>query len=134
MFMPRTPGSGRKKRWCTIHPDRPNKSYGRCTSCLQKTQRERNTFKSRVYRYRVRYGITFVEYERLVDVQNGQCAICLTLNAKSGTTHPLYVDHNHQTGRVRGLLCYRCNAVLGWMQDDPILFRQAAQYLESSGM
>jgi len=58
----------------------------------------------------VRYGISVQEYEELLDAQAGGCALC-------GGTHRsgrrLHVDHDHETGRVRGLLCYPCNQAVG---------------------
>lgn len=50
-------------------------------------------------------GIDDAEYERLLEAQNGGCAIC----GNPPKTRRLHVDHNHRTGRVRGLLCFRCN-------------------------
>jgi len=58
--------------------------------------------------------------------QHGVCAICQTAPAA-------HVDHDHQTDKVRGLLCFRCNAALGQLGDDPLVVRRAARYLERGG-
>ena len=59
----------------------------------------------RDYRLRMRYGITLAEYETRFREQRGGCAIC----GHPPKTRRLAVDHEHKTGRVRGLLCMRCN-------------------------
>ncbi len=53
-------------------------------------------------------GVTDADYERLLSEQDGHCALCPT----KPKTRRLHVDHDHATGRVRGLLCYRCNRAL----------------------
>jgi hypothetical protein len=73
------------------------------------------------------YDMSLDEFETLVTKQNGVCAICRRVN-KSGKR--LSVDHNHSTGKVRGLLCVTCNFALGYMLDNPALLRSAADYLE----
>lgn len=60
-------------------------------------------------------GVTDEEYERLLATQDGGCAICGELPKrlkKDGTPYRLHTDHNHRAGRVRGLLCFRCNRAL----------------------
>ena len=71
------------------------------------------------------YGLTPEEYNSLWDKQNGGCVIC------GSTEKKLCVDHCHNTGVVRGLLCTNCNQGLGQFKDDPGLLRSAATYLES---
>lgn len=86
-----------------------------------------------------KYGISLEEYRELFDKQGGRCAICgkeevkaqSRGNGSSPTTDSLHVDHDHETGNVRGLLCYRCNTGIGKMFDDPVLLRKAADYLDN---
>ena len=73
------------------------------------------------------YGISMLEYEQMLADQDGVCAICGGTNADG---RDLFVDHNHQTGAVRGLLCNPCNRSLGLMKDNPATLRAAANYLE----
>jgi len=66
--------------------------------------------------------------------QNGVCAICSggeTVKTR-GTLRRLAVDHDHETGKVRGLLCNRCNNGLGNFRDDPDLLREAIAYLQEA--
>ena len=60
-----------------------------------------------------RYGLTIEQYDQMVEDQDGCCAIC------GGEVDRLRVDHDHETGGVRGLLCHGCNTALGLMADDP---------------
>jgi len=69
------------------------------------------------------YGITPDQYQVLWDSQNGKCAIC----RRGGVE--LCVDHNHTTGRVRGLLCHVCNSYLGVIQDSEDSLIRAVEYL-----
>jgi len=72
------------------------------------------------------YGITEEQWQEMFKQQNGVCAIC----HKHQVYRRLSVDHNHKTGKVRGLLCVRCNRALGYVFDSPILLRNAAEYIE----
>jgi len=69
------------------------------------------------------YGITRSDLDDLLESQRGLCAICERRTA-------VHVDHDHATGRVRGVLCFACNVALGHLQDDVALFRKAIGYLE----
>lgn len=91
-------------------------------------------------RLRLEFGITLQQYEEMLERQGGGCAICGTkqTNVKEAgkAEHSMYVDHNHATGEVRGLLCSRCNFGIGQFRDDPELLLRAAEYLTngSSGV
>ena len=78
---------------------------------------------ARKYHLWRRYGLTLEAVDRLLQDQSGLCAIC-------GVADPEHVDHCHQTGRVRGLLCFNCNGGLGQFKDDADMLRAAATYLD----
>lgn len=78
-----------------------------------------------------RYGLTVADYERMKDEQGGGCAICKRDEVAS-LFNRLYVDHDHVTGVVRGLLCYRCNAALGQFGDDLAGVSTVVRYLMKS--
>ena len=72
------------------------------------------------------YGTNVETYERLLEEQNGLCAICRKPElAKSR----LAVDHDHDTGEVRGLLCGRCNTAIGLLREDPEIIDRAKSYI-----
>jgi hypothetical protein len=73
-----------------------------------------------------RYGLTLAQYRALQARQGNACAICRKV------TGVLCIDHCHVTGRVRGLLCPKCNSALGFCGDDPRLLRAALAYLLAS--
>lgn len=77
-----------------------------------------------------RYGITPADYDAMLESQAGRCAICQTDDpaSRSGSWH---VDHCHDTGVVRGLLCTRCNIGLGQFRDDAARLRAAIDYLNA---
>jgi len=77
-----------------------------------------------------KYGLTLDAYEILLRSQDSQCAIC---GAERGATRheALCVDHRHSDGSVRGLLCRRCNLLLGHAEDSVALLQAAVAYLES---
>lgn len=86
------------------------------------------------------YGITQDQYDALYAEQEGRCAICgcddemMTIpngsrNRQARRFSHLYVDHDHRTGKVRGLLCQDCNLGLGAFKDNGIILRTAAAYL-----
>lgn len=71
------------------------------------------------------YGISAQEYSSLLERQNGFCAIC-----KKKTKTKLAVDHCHKSGKVRGLLCFRCNSTLGKVEDSQELLAYFIEYLK----
>lgn len=75
-----------------------------------------------------KYGLTTEHYELLLEMQGGRCGICGTTS--TGTKGSFCVDHDHDSGRVRGLLCDRCNRGIGLLGDNPDTLRSAARYLD----
>lgn len=79
------------------------------------------------------YGLSLEEFNALLEAQNYVCAICK--KPETATAHPgrkqwLAVDHDHTTGRVRGLLCSQCNRSLGGFQDSVMILKRAIDYME----
>ena len=74
------------------------------------------------------YGMTIENYNQMFVNQNGACLIC---GKSSLTSKHLNIDHNHQTGKVRGLLCQFCNTGLGNFKDDKSLLMRAFKYLNN---
>ena len=74
------------------------------------------------------YGLSLDEYQALLDAQGGVCAVCK--NPPRGKRKFLAVDHDHDTGKIRGLLCITCNVGLGALRDSADLLRAALSYLE----
>ena len=103
----------------------------RCPGCLDKhslAQKRANPGVWRKYQYKTKFGITIEQYDLMLATQGGHCAICPATSCTDGRR--LHVDHDHQTGVVRQLLCDLCNKVLGMMKDEPDRLRRAADYLE----
>jgi hypothetical protein len=73
------------------------------------------------------YGITRDELAAMIAAQDGKCAICH--GAPNGAGDRLHIDHCHNTNKVRGLLCSRCNTAIGLLGDDPERAESAAAYL-----
>ena len=74
------------------------------------------------------YGLSIAAYDILLAKQNNKCAICPIHISESARRFA--VDHDHVTGDVRGLLCFRCNAGIGKFNDDPAMLKLAVAYLE----
>lgn len=84
-----------------------------------------------VYNIKRKYGISIYEYETLLIKQNGVCAICKNKKLSSKKNGRLCVDHNHESGEIRGLLCSNCNTALGLMKDDINSLKMAIEYLKN---
>ncbi len=108
---------------------------GVCQICYIKKWRRDNPDNAyithRRYRLRKLYNISLEQYDEMLKSQRGRCAICRTKSCRSGK--PFAVDHSRKTGKVRGLLCIRCNQAVGQMNDDPRLFDATAEYLRGRG-
>lgn len=77
-----------------------------------------------------RHGLTVEQYDQMLTAQNGRCAVCRT---DKPSDRPdirfMFIDHCHKTGKVRGLLCNRCNTAIGYAEDDPVRLEAMASYL-----
>lgn len=111
---------------------------GRCRECnrtytknYHAANRERHSAYDRAYRLRKRFGLSVEEYDRILESQNAGCAIC---GQSCSTGKGLAVDHDHETGRVRGLLCRRCNQGIGLFADDAEMLRRAGEYLATESL
>lgn len=75
------------------------------------------------------YGITLKEFDEILDRQNGLCAVC-NGTAEKSKYNRFHVDHDHATGKVRGLLCHYCNITLGMVNDNPDTLQKLINYLK----
>jgi hypothetical protein len=115
---------------------RPGKPVSQCTACkveINKAYRVANKDKvletERRSKLKKTYGITPAQYDQMLAEQNAQCAIC-SAKKTGGRTKLFFIDHCHNTGRVRGLLCMRCNTGLGLFLDNPKFLLNAISYLK----
>ena len=91
----------------------------------QRAWARRNPRASKQYRLKSTYGITIERYEEMLEAQSGVCAIC----NKTDDHFSLAVDHDHNSGEVRGLLCSQCNRALGLFKDSKQTLVAATKYL-----
>lgn len=89
-----------------------------------------NRDKRKDYYLRRTYGLTLVQYNEMLDAQGGVCAICGTDDPKGKSGTYFVVDHDHETGDNRGLLCNRCNRAIGLLGEDPGVLKSAVDYLK----
>lgn len=92
----------------------------------QKDYRKRNERKVISQKLYAKYGITSLQKEQMLQDQNYRCLIGL----EKLTYKTAHVDHCHTTGRIRGLLCNKCNVGLGMFGDRPDTLKRAVKYLE----
>lgn len=81
------------------------------------------------FEYLTKYGLTFNQYECLLEACNNACMIC----GESFEVRKACLDHDHKSGDIRGLLCIQCNAGLGMFQDKIRLLAAAIVYLQDNG-
>jgi hypothetical protein len=142
------------KKQATCHPDRITYAKNLCKSCYngqwkptKEQNRKRNStaaarcrklkwFTKQGINYTAsqhrlsRYGLTLDQYENMLILQSGKCKVCLL---SFGTTTPC-VDHDHATGQVRSLLCSKCNAALGMVNDNGFNLARLVAYLAHHGI
>lgn len=91
----------------------------------QRKNKDRYTVHVRRAHLKKAFGITIEEYDSILKVQGGVCVICKSVPKK----RKFAVDHNHETGEIRGILCGSCNMGLGYFKDNITLLRNAILYL-----
>lgn len=109
-----------------------------CKACQRKfkrdwvaANRELQRLRWRVKQLKRDYGLSWDDYQNLLSSQGHKCLICD--GVLKGGTAGAHVDHDHQTGQVRGILCAICNRGLGYFKDSSVRLRAAAKYLEQFG-
>ncbi|UIW13254.1 HNH endonuclease [Arthrobacter phage Crewmate] len=103
---------------------------GKCRSAAQTARYRQNPTVTLDRQQAARYGVTVDHVEALKAAQGGKCAICGT--DEPGGRGRWHVDHDHESGAVRGLLCHHCNLGLGHFRDDVDALRAAIRYLEEA--
>lgn len=135
----------------TCHPEKRYASKGLCTTCYnrprkkqwrldnkekynEQVRRQYNRNRTRLARSRIEklYGITENQYVEILARQNGVCALCFRAQPESSRLKRLMIDHDHETGKVRGLLCAKCNLMLGLAEDNINTLNIAIKYLEKA--
>jgi hypothetical protein len=100
-----------------------------CKFChSDKVKAKYNPLVRKARKLKYTYGITIEEFDSKLKDQGGCCAICKS--DKPGGNGGFYVDHNHLTGQVRGLLCHWCNFMIGQSKEDIEILRAGIEYLE----
>lgn len=120
---------------------RGNKIYRRhkCKACYKKEAKANfKSFHRKNVKYshgttlKRKYGMTVADYEKMFEDQNGLCKICNSPAPQTKKSNHFHVDHCHTTGKIRGLLCHRCNSVLGFARDSIPVLEEAINYLKTT--
>lgn len=100
--------------------------YGKCKECSSSLSKKSFILS--------KYKLSHVDYNKIIEKQNNTCKICGKSESGmfQGKQKRLSVDHNHKTGKIRGLLCSSCNVGLGVFKDSPELLRNAIKYLDDN--
>jgi hypothetical protein len=110
----------RVKRWQQANADRVSANQRRRRSTPEARLRERAAHLMR------KYGMTIEQYDAMLEAQGGGCFIC---GRSPRDDISLHVDHDHSTGKVRGILCFRCNNALADFNEDATVLQKAIGYL-----
>lgn len=92
-----------------------------------KLWKQNNKDKTRGHMLKASYGMSLEDYNEKYNNQQGFCAICFT--HQSELDKSLHVDHCHTSNKIRDLLCFKCNSMLGKVNDDPTILQSAIEYL-----
>lgn len=103
---------------------RNHRNHWACLVSERRRSAESRQRSSRPRRWRDVPGMNLELFERMNAEQGGVCRICRRVDPRT-----LVADHDHATGRIRGLLCHRCNRALGFFRDDPELLLRAALHV-----
>lgn len=116
-----------------LPPDVPGYRCRPCNAQKTREYREKNPEYQKDYKLKVNYNLTREEVISMFDNQNGKCKICdkdLILFKSNYVGKHACIDHNHDTGKIRGILCDKCNRGLGFFNDNKELLKRASEYLD----
>jgi hypothetical protein len=121
-----------RNRWAKMTLEQKSKANGQALVWYHKNKEKVRTYyreNRRNAHLKHKYGITLEQYNSLLTKQNGVCAIC----GNPPREKLLDTDHDHDTGKIRGLLCWRCNGLLGRARDSIEILESAIEYLGEGG-
>jgi hypothetical protein len=91
--------------------------------------KERMDAYQRKHHLRTKYGITPAQHAQMILAQDGKCLVCGETPDGRPKKGKLHVDHCHDTGKVRGLLCHSCNVAIGHLKEDPVRIKALLEYV-----
>jgi hypothetical protein len=99
--------------------------------CNKKRNKEYNKKNGAEHQLHHKYGITMKQKQQMIRKQSNQCSICgKELCTLLNDVSKACIDHNHTTGKIRGILCHSCNKGVGLLQDSPEILQNAINYLQ----
>lgn len=132
----RAQGREKRRRWRVRYPGREKELYketNRVSYCRKWRSTHKGSCRNSYLKHN--YGITLEEFQQMVEKQDGRCKICgqkpSSRQVKGQMKPGLCVDHHHESGRLRGLLCHRCNVMIGAAEENVKIFEQAIKYVLS---
>ena len=118
------------------HRDRDRDKVNAARRKYKENNRDKHALWARKASLKRRFGITLEDYENMLESQGYVCAIChgneTVMDKRIGRPRNLAVDHCHNTGKIRGLLCTNCNTMIGSAMDNKGVLASAIEYLEST--
>ena len=110
----------RQSKYYVDHKDDFRKRNVKFTKTNPSYQKEQNMLNA--------YGLSLAQYNKMIAQQNNKCCICktaFTIDKKNS----IHIDHDHESGKVRGILCSHCNVLLGYAREDISILRSAIRYI-----
>lgn len=125
-----------QRTWRKRNPDKTKEYYQKNQEQIREQAKKHWTTKGFFKRIELKYGLSYEEYEGMYLKQKGQCAICskrihIQVSNKRDPERA-FIDHCHNTGKVRGLLCSLCNTGLGMFKDNEQSLKKALKYLKQT--
>lgn len=96
----------------------------------RKNNKKRFDYLSLKSKLKKKYGLTPEDYQKMITLCGNKCEICRISPEKINRQRRLSVDHNHQTGKIRGILCHSCNIIIGLCKENPEILKEIIKYLK----
>jgi len=124
--------SNRRKEYREKNKEKIRENHSKWYNSIGKDYKSdpKNVMNSRASVIKKKYGISIDELSDMLDKQKGCCKICGETLIRPDSQNSYHIDHNHDTGDVRGLLCSNCNMAIGLMYDNPEIVMSVYNYLK----
>ena|ERR1700693_4932804 len=125
--------NARHRKWMSDNREKMNKYTSNWYSKnphKKKEYREKRKEYTKLRLIQIKYGLSPKEYKELFNQTNNECPVCNVIFYSNGNGSHACVDHNHTTGKIRGIICRNCNVALGNTKDNPKILRALIEYLK----